>query len=97
MKIRFVEDGNLSSWLRLLLILIGIGLAAIAIKFDLPVVWARILLLAGFAIALVGGMTSRAKLLHIKPFDNSYKKARENYEVKDDAGASNKDDSEERT
>ncbi|AFJ88020.1 hypothetical protein MYA_3662 [Burkholderia sp. KJ006] len=32
----------------------------------------------------MGGMTSRAKLLHIKPFDNSYKKARKSYEVKGD-------------
>ncbi|MEX3967099.1 hypothetical protein AB4Y45_02135 [Paraburkholderia sp. EG287A] len=84
MKIRFIEDGNLSSWLRLLLILLGIGFAATAIEFDLPIVWARMLLLIGFAIALVGGMTSRAKFLHIKPFDNSYKKARKSYEVKDD-------------
>ncbi|MGU7768979.1 hypothetical protein ACV229_02185 [Burkholderia sp. MR1-5-21] len=84
MKIRFMEDGNLSSWLRILLILIGIGLAVIAIEFDLSVAWARTLLLGGFAIALVGGMTSRAKLFHIKPFDNSYKKARESYKSKDD-------------
>ncbi|KVF93658.1 hypothetical protein WJ21_26255 [Burkholderia vietnamiensis] len=84
MKIRFIEDGNLSSWVRLLLILTGIGFAAIAIGFDLPVVWARILLLVGFAIALVGGMTSRAKILHIKPFGNSYKRARRSYEVKGD-------------
>ncbi|EEE04549.1 conserved hypothetical protein [Burkholderia multivorans CGD2M] len=41
-------------------------------------------MLSGFAIALVGGMTSRAKLLYIKPFDNSYKKARESYETKSD-------------
>jgi hypothetical protein len=46
--------------------------------------WARILLLVGFAIALVGGMTSRAKILHIKPFGNSYKRARRSYEVKGD-------------
>jgi hypothetical protein len=84
MKMRFIEDGNLSSWLRLLFILIGTGLAVIAIELDLPTTWARILLLVGFAIALVGGMTSRAKLLHIKPLDHSYKKARKSYEVKDD-------------
>jgi len=29
-------------------------------------------------------MTSRAKLLNIKPFDNSYKKARDSYKTKDD-------------
>jgi hypothetical protein len=89
MKVKFIEDGNLSSWLRLFLILLGIGLAAIAIEFDLPLVWARILLLAGFAVALVGGVTSRAKLLHIKPFDNSYKKARDSYKMKDDDNKEN--------
>jgi len=41
-------------------------------------------LLAGFGIALVGGFTSRAAMLKIKPFDNSYKKAQESYKVKDD-------------
>ncbi|ALL69839.1 hypothetical protein K788_0007413 (plasmid) [Paraburkholderia caribensis MBA4] len=32
---------------------------------------------------LIGGMASRAKLLNIKPFDNSYKKARKTYESND--------------
>jgi hypothetical protein len=41
-------------------------------------------LLVGFLSVLVGGMTSRAKLLNIKPFDNSYKKARESYKTEDD-------------
>ncbi|WP_017231490.1 hypothetical protein [Pandoraea sp. B-6] len=84
MNIRFVEDGNLSSWLRLLLILVGIAIAVAAIDLDLSVVWARALLLIGFAVALVGGMTSRAKLLKIKPFDSRYKKARNSYRSKQD-------------
>jgi len=62
----------------------GLEQAAIAVECNLPILWARILLLSGFAIALVGGMTSRAKLLHIKPFENSYKKARKSYETKSD-------------
>jgi len=84
MKLQFIEDGNFTSWLRLLLIVLGIMFAAIAVECNLPILWARILLLSGFAIALVGGMTSRAKLLHIKPFENSYKKARKSYETKSD-------------
>ena len=79
-----IEDGNFAAWLRLTLILIGLALFAVAVEYRLPVSWARVLVLSGFAITLVGGMTSRAKLLHIKPFDNSYKKARKSYEVKDD-------------
>jgi hypothetical protein len=84
MKLQFIEDGNFTSWLRLLLIVLGIMFAAIAVECNLPILWTRILLLSGFAIALVGGMTSRAKLLHIKPFENSYKKARKSYETKSD-------------
>ena len=84
MKIRFIDNGNLASWLRLTLIVIGIGLAFIALEFELPVLWARVFLLVGFLSVLVGGMTSRAKLLNIKPFDNSYKKARESYKTEDD-------------
>ena len=84
MKIRFIDNGNLASWLRLTLIVIGIGLAAVALECELPVLWARVFLLVGFFSVLIGGMTSRAKLLNIKPFDNSYKKARDSYRTKDD-------------
>ncbi len=47
--------------------------------------------LLGFGMMAIGGFTSRAHMLHIKPFDNSYKKARRTYEV-DDRDKSNKDD-----
>ncbi|WP_027818596.1 hypothetical protein [Paraburkholderia bannensis] len=84
MKINFVDDGNLTSWFRLTLIAVGFALDAIALTSNIPNIWARILLLLGFLFVIVGGMASRAKLLHIKPFDNSYKKARKSYETKDD-------------
>ncbi|MFM0337256.1 hypothetical protein [Paraburkholderia fungorum] len=84
MKVRFIDNGNLASWLRLTLIVIGIGLAAVTLECELPVFWARAFLLVGFFSVLVGGMTSRAKLINIKPFDNSYKKARDSYKSKDD-------------
>ncbi len=53
-------------------------------KFIEPSIWSGGLLLIGLGIAAVGGFTSRAALLKIKPFDNSYKKARKSYEVKGD-------------
>ncbi|OJA37248.1 hypothetical protein [Burkholderia ubonensis] len=84
MKIRLIEDGNFPSWFRLLLIIVGVALAAMALYCNLPPTLAKIALLVGFGIALVGGMTSRAALLKIKPFDSSYKKARESYKTKDD-------------
>ena len=83
MKTRLIEDGDFPSWLRLLLILVGTGLAAIALECKLPPVAAKIVLLLGFEIALVGGMTSRAALLKIRPFDNSYKKAKDSYKEND--------------
>jgi hypothetical protein len=83
MKIKLIEDGNFSSWVRLLLIVVGVGLAVFALEFNLSPWMAKTLLIVGFGIALVGGMTSRAALLKIKPFDNSYKKARKSYEAID--------------
>ncbi|BCF93921.1 hypothetical protein [Paraburkholderia largidicola] len=83
MKIQFIDNGNLSSWLRLALIVVGLVFGTVAIEYDLPNVWARVLLLGGFFLVLIGGMASRAKLLNIKPFDNSYKKARKTYESND--------------
>lgn len=72
MKIKFIEDGNLTFSVRLLLALAGTGLVILAIKVDLPIILARVFFFVGFAIALVGGMASRAKLLRIRPFDNRY-------------------------
>jgi hypothetical protein len=52
----------------------------VAYKFVPPAPFGGFILLFGFAIALVGGFTSKAHLLRIKPFDNSYKNARKSYE-----------------
>jgi len=42
----------------------------------------------GIVVAALGGYASQAHMLKIKPFDNSYKKARESYESdKEDEGA----------
>lgn len=38
----------------------------------------------GFGMMTLGGFTGRAHMLHIKPFDKSYKKARKSYENDDD-------------
>ncbi|MCG5075171.1 hypothetical protein [Paraburkholderia tagetis] len=94
---KFIDDGNLTGWMCTVLIVIGIGISYGTFKYAPPSTWSVFLALFGFLLMAIGGLSSRARLLKIRPFDNSYKKARENYEVKDDAGASNKDDSEERT
>jgi hypothetical protein len=82
-KIKLFEDGNFRRWVRLSLIVIGLAIMYGAVKFAPPSVWGGFLLMLGFGVALVGGMTSRAALLKLKPFDNSYERARKSYEVKD--------------
>lgn len=83
-KIKLIEDGNFPRWMRWSLIVVGIAEMYIAVRFIPPSILGGGVLLAGFGIALVGGFTSRAAMLKIKPFDNSYKKAQESYKVKDD-------------
>ncbi|PLZ03202.1 hypothetical protein CY652_07385 [Burkholderia sp. WAC0059] len=55
-----------------------------SLKFVPPSPWSVVPVLLGFGVAAVGGATCRARMLRIKPFDNSYKKARKSYEVKED-------------
>lgn len=88
MKISLMDDGNLALWVRLALVAVGVAIVVAGVECEIPNLWARILVILGFFIALIGGVTSRAKLLHIKPFDNSYKKARKSYETKDREGDS---------
>ncbi|WP_414439618.1 hypothetical protein [Burkholderia sp. 22PA0106] len=84
MRIRIIENGNFTSWFQFVIIACGFIFAVLAIYCEIPSILKKVFLLGGFGIALVGGMTSRARLLKIKPFDSSYKKARKSYEVKDD-------------
>lgn len=84
MKIRFVEDGNFSGWLRTSLIVVGALLIVLPTKFvESSWVWFG-LLLCGLVLMAMGGYASRAHTLGIKPFDNSYKKARDSYKAKGD-------------
>jgi len=83
-RIRFIDDGNFKQWVRIALILVGLLIMFLAYQFVPPAPYGGFLLLLGFGIAAVGGYASRAHLLKIKPFDNSYKKARDSYKVKDD-------------
>lgn len=84
MKIQFFEDSNLKRWVRSTLIVVGLLTMFLAYQFVPPAPFGGFLLLIGFVIAAIGGYVSRAHLLKIRPFDNSYKKARDSYKVKDD-------------
>ncbi|MGF6373988.1 hypothetical protein OKW40_006804 [Paraburkholderia sp. RAU6.4a] len=84
-KIRLIVDGNIAEWGRISLIVLGIGMFACGLALDfLPRVIALALVILGLPVAAVGGYASRAKALGLKPFDNSYKKARDSYKTKDD-------------
>ncbi|RQH00635.1 hypothetical protein D1Y85_24955 [Paraburkholderia dinghuensis] len=81
---KLIEDGNLSGWVCTAFIVTGIGICYLTFKYLPPSIWSALFALSGLGLAAVGGMCSRARLAHIKPFDNSYKKARKSYETKDD-------------
>jgi hypothetical protein len=81
---KFIEDGNLTWGISVSLIIIGLTIMFASLKFAPSSPWSVIPVLLGFGVAAVGGMTCRARMLRIKLFDNSYKKARKSYEVKED-------------
>ncbi|MEM5446103.1 hypothetical protein [Paraburkholderia guartelaensis] len=81
---KLIEDGNFSGWMRITLLLGGVVIWVGGLALDGLPRWVRIVaFLGGFTMMALGGFSSRAHMLHIKPFDNSYKKARKSYE-KDD-------------
>lgn len=78
-KNKLIEDGNFPRWFRLCLLAIGRAIFYCTIKFVPPSLWSGLLLMLRFAIALVGGMTSRAAMYKITAFENSFKKAHDSY------------------
>ncbi|WP_321798044.1 MULTISPECIES: hypothetical protein [unclassified Burkholderia] len=79
-KIKIVEDGNFSDWVRLLFIVVGFALMFFAFKLIPPTLTGGVVALIGFGLALVGGFFSRAHMLKIKPFGNSvWRKAKQTY------------------
>ena len=81
---KFIEDGNLKEWIRVTLVILGITLVIGSVHKGLGSAASKIVFIAGIVIAAVGGYASQAHMLKIKPFDNSYKKARDSHKEKDD-------------
>jgi hypothetical protein len=81
--VRLIEDGNLSLVVRTMLIVVGGIIGAVSF------IWIRSITLMsiGLSIAAIGGYASKAHQLGIKPFDDSYKKARDSYESDRQKGA----------
>ena len=72
---RLIEDGNLKEWVRIALVIVGIGLVVGSARLGLSTVLTKIVFTVGIVVAAVGGYASQAHMLKIKPFDNSHKKA----------------------
>jgi hypothetical protein len=76
----FIKDGNFTPWLRAVFILIGICIVYVSLKYLDSV----FLMSLGLVFTALGGYSSRAHTFGLKPFDNTYKKAKKSYEKKDD-------------
>ncbi|WP_083902143.1 hypothetical protein [Pandoraea sp. B-6] len=53
-------------------------------KYATPSIFSALLALFGFLLMIIGGLSSRARTLNIRPFDASYTKARKTYDLADD-------------
>lgn len=80
MRVKLIKNGNFSLWVRDAIIVIGISIMVITVKYVPPAPFGGWLLILGFGLAALGGLASEAHMLGIKPFDNEYKKARKTYE-----------------
>ncbi|UEP52382.1 hypothetical protein [Burkholderia ambifaria] len=77
-----IEDGNFAGWLRVILFLVGLVLTLAGLGLDQMPRWLRAMaFLSGFGMMALGGISSRAHMLKIKPFDNSYQKAHDSYKT----------------
>ncbi|WP_081080194.1 hypothetical protein [Burkholderia cepacia] len=81
---KIIVDGNFSRPVSIAMVLIGVAIMFGFLKYGPPSIVSALMVCFGFGLAIIGGMTSQARLLKIRPFDNSYKKARKSYEVKSD-------------
>ncbi|MEQ5844057.1 hypothetical protein N0A02_31850 [Paraburkholderia acidicola] len=81
---KLLDDGNLREGIRISLITVGVTLVVGSVSVGLDSLALKIVFIAGVAIAAIGGYASQAHMLRIKPFDNSYKKARASYKSEED-------------
>ena len=80
---KIIKDGSFAGWFRIFLWATGIAIVVVSYELlsDLPMFLGVVV---GMVVLATGTYAERANLLHLKPFDNSYKKARDSYKVKDD-------------
>lgn len=80
---KIISNGNFAPWFRILLWATGIAIA-VASYFLLSGRAKFVGVVIGMIVLATGTYAERANMLHLKPFDNSYKKARKSYETKAD-------------
>ncbi|MBC8725504.1 hypothetical protein F6X37_29215 [Paraburkholderia sp. 31.1] len=80
---KIISNGNFAPWFRILLWATGIAIAATS-YFLLSGIEKFVGVVIGMVVLATGTYAERANMLHLKPFDDSYKKARESYEKDDD-------------
>jgi hypothetical protein len=84
MEIKLIEDGNFARWIRVGFFLTGVMVIILSIDVKMFWSWARIALFCvGFVFAGIGGYTSQAHALRIKPFGNK-NRARKTHAANDD-------------
>lgn len=69
------NNGNFSLLLRSIFILLGGGMVFTGLRYSDSIILVSI----GLVFLALGGYSSRAKTLGIKPFDSSYKRAKQSY------------------
>lgn len=81
---KLIENGNFTGWLRVAMFLGGGGIATGGLAFEaLPNGVRGSAFLLGFAFMALGGLSSNAHMLGIRPFDDRYRRARRSYMVAD--------------
>ncbi|WP_129515588.1 hypothetical protein [Burkholderia stabilis] len=78
---KIIKDGNFAPWFRVGLWAAGIAIAA-ASYYLLSGLIMFLGVVVGMIVLATGTYAERANILHLKPFDDSYKKARESYKSK---------------
>ena len=81
---RIIDSGNFTRPIRVACFIAGALLIYLPTQYvRSPITWG-ICFFMGLLFMAIGGYTSWANTIGLKPFDNSYKKARASYKIKDD-------------
>ena len=83
---KIISNGNFAPWFRILLWATGIAIA-VASYFLLSGRAKFVGVVIGMIVLATGTYAERANMLHLKPLDDSYQKARASYEKDNDGNS----------